>query len=70
MNWIEWMCSCEKCGRQILVRELVNGAPHTLQLVATCWGCLTDVERARVAAWQEGKNVLAREDEFTEEVPA
>lgn len=32
---------CEVCGREILVERIVNGVNHTLQVIITCWECLS-----------------------------
>ena len=42
------VAECQKCKRRILVERVLFGINHTLEMVVTCWDCLSEEEKGRV----------------------
>jgi len=40
------LLKCGKCQREILVEDVLIGVSHTVATLVTCWGCLTDEQKA------------------------
>ena len=38
---------CSKCGRKVLIEQILVGIDHTSETMAVCWDCLDDQAKER-----------------------
>lgn len=44
---VGYYVKCKKCGRAMLVELGLFGVDHTAAVIASCWDCLDDTQKAQ-----------------------